>query len=531
MQIIFSSQSYLSSSSDARMPSHSASYLALASVLANPVGEEQEIGLIQKCSEILSNSPHHPNRHIILSNLGRAHLARFKRQAPFLKESTDDIDAAIDALDDAAALWPPDDGIPMKMATMHSLCETWLSRARISMDPDDIYEAHRLAVAARKMATLDYHLPDTALLRYTVGRALLQWFLLICLVDKLVDHDKMDCTFEWLENALSICSPSDTLYTEILGDLAHANHNRFMHFGEHLEDLNKAIELYTTAVDLVHDSTTGKHAISLRMLAGALLSRHKHIEPDHHDDLNRVLEYSRKAIAFLPEGHYLRPAFLRLMAEVYEIRHDKFNTEPYRVDRTEPNYDLQLPDLDMCIKYSREAATTCHPSEGHYLSLLESIREFLLDRYLLKFMLCDIDEVVELNRRIMTLHPVGHPKRKLALMFFGYAVNMRYEREGLRRPEDFYETQKIWDEALNLKRDNDHMAEDSLAGQILDAAMKQLRYETTLAEERGEEGPMSGIPDIDPWTVPMPEIDLSKPFVLESSEDWDRRRNLGVFLL
>lgn len=398
----------------------------------------------------------------------------------------------------------------MWVATMQSLSETWYYRALIvSHDADDAQEAFLIDMEARSIADAQGHL-DTAYMRNSIGKAVMEYFRLNCLRGH-VEHSALADAIVWFNRALEICPPSDALYTEVLRGLAFASFLRFQRCGGDFADLDKAIELFTTAVNLVLDPTTEEHGAALMQLVDTLIYRHAERKPDHHDDLDLALEYSHKALALLPEGNQYRSMFFQFMASIYDFHHTKSNTEPYSVERTHPNYDLQVPNLEMSIKYAREAVTACHPAHPRYLTLLQDLRECVLDRYHLKFILCDIDEVIDINRRIITFYPVGHPQRKCALMFFGYALNMRYQRPGLHRPEDWEETMKVWEEAMSLKTDYDWWAEDSLASQMLDAAMWQLKYETRLAEERGEVGPMSSIPDIDPSSVPMMEVDLDKP--------------------
>lgn len=419
-----------------------------------------------------------------------------------------DLDAATDAFQDATQLWPNNDEISMLVAMMQSLSETWLYRSQISQDPSDAGESHHSAMDARNVA-LAHNRPDTAMLRNQIGKGVGEWFHLNCLCG-LVEHNTLADAIYWFDHALEICSPSDALYAEIVGNLAQTNILQFKNGGG-LAHLDKAIELYTTAVNLAHDATSDDHKLRLLLLVHALILRQEETKPDNHDDFDRALEYCHAALASLPENHQTRHAFLEHMVTVHAYHHDNSNTEPYRDDLTEPNYVLQIPHMDKCIEYMREAARICHPTHHRYIPLLEGLRELLLDRYRLTFLLCDIDEVIDSNRRIVALHPVGNPNRKRVLMFLADALNTRYQRHGLHLPTDFQETMDIWGEALSIQTDYDWWAEDSIGSQMLDAVMWQARYETRLAEERGEEGPMSGIPDIDPWSVPMMEVDLDKP--------------------
>ncbi|KAG1734893.1 CHAT domain-containing protein [Suillus paluster] len=226
---------------------------------------------------------------------------------------------------------------------------------------------------------------------------------------------------ELYQTALMICPPdhSEVRYSS-LKNLAVSLRDRFEQQGV-LSDLDEAIKHSRAALALCPHRFT-----SFNTLAGCLVG--KFGQWGVLSDLDEAIEHYRAALALCPLGHPHRSEFLNNLASslIYRFRQQGV-----------------LSDLSEAIELFRAALVLHPPGHLHRSISLNNLASSLQCRFLQQGILSDLDEGIELHRAALLLRPPGHPERFKSFCDLGCALRARFKQRGVLSDLD---------EAIDLSR-------------------------------------------------------------------------------
>jgi CHAT domain-containing protein/tetratricopeptide (TPR) repeat protein len=354
-------------------------------------------------------SKSHPDRELLLCNLGGALGARYQHQGIHR-----DLDEAIAFLNEARALLPADD--PGRAMSVNNLAAALSARFDHRGDDKDLDEAIKLHEEALNLMRVGHPYRYMALNNLANG------------VSTRFKHRGNDGGIDvitLLREALDL-SPVDHPGRQMsLSNLANALITQFRQQGDH-QVLDEAIALHRKALYLNSFGHPNRPR-SLNNLSSALRTRFK--EQCNDCDLDEAITLDRETLNVWPPGHPDRSGSLNNLANALKACFD------HRGDHK---------DLEEAITLHREALDLRPAGHPDHLSSLNNLANALSTRFEHRGHDKDIDEAITLQREALDLRIASHHDRGWSLNNLASALITRFGQRG---------NHQDLDEAITLHRD------------------------------------------------------------------------------
>ncbi|MGO9187484.1 MAG: CHAT domain-containing protein [Streptosporangiaceae bacterium] len=338
----------------------------------------------------------HPNRSLVLSNLGAALQRRFERLGGLA-----DLHRAIEVGEAAVAATPADH--PDRAGRLSNLGAALQRRSKRLGGLADLHRAIEVCQAAVAATPPDH--PNRAGRLSNLGAALQARFV------RLGGLADLDRAIEVDEAVVAATPPNHRDRAMYLSNLGLALRTRFDRLGG-LADLHRAIEVGEAAVA----ATPADHpdrAAYLSNLGGALQARF--VRLGGLADLDRAIEVGEAAVAATPADHPDRPHRLASLGFGVQARFDSLG---------------RVADLDRAIEVGEAAVAATpadHPDRAKYLT---NLGVGVQTRFRRLGGLADLDRAIEVGEAAMAATPPGYPDRARIPANLGGALRTRYERLG-----------------------------------------------------------------------------------------------------
>ncbi|KAA1472337.1 hypothetical protein DENSPDRAFT_821079 [Dentipellis sp. KUC8613] len=265
----------------------------------------------------------------------------------------------------------PDDH-PNRPSWLALLGDSLSSRYKRSGDVEDIHNAITFLHEAASLTPPDE--PSKFIRLRNLASALTTRF------DCLENMDDMNSAIDALRGAADCRGAPDSSKATLLGDLGAALQRRFACIGN-IEDIDDAVVTQRNAVQLMQNDDPERPILVLR-LASALSSRYERLDLSN---LDRAIDYHRRAVILAPSGHPDKPRQLRGLGSVLAVRETKLVEDidssilafseavqllpDYRPDKTRMLYDLA---------HAYELRCTHNPTPADALATLSNFRSAAL---------------------------------------------------------------------------------------------------------------------------------------------------------
>ena len=228
-----------------------------------------------------------------------------------------------------------------------------------------------------------------------------------------------------IRNELERRPQEDVGRAAILFRLADILKNRYINHGGADDDLDEAISLHHSALDLRPAGHLDRPS-SLRELA--ICHWRRYTKQNTLSDLDEVVSLNRATLGLCPPNHSGRASALHNLGYYLKIRFVAF---------TDNN------DLDEAIELHRLALELRPEGNSDRFTSLHELAVCLWKRYCNRASISDLEEAMAFNRAALELRPFGHPERATALYIV--ADNLKVRFTALGQSADL-------DEAIDLHR-------------------------------------------------------------------------------
>ncbi|KAH7920930.1 hypothetical protein BV22DRAFT_1132700 [Leucogyrophana mollusca] len=351
--------------------------------------------------EALSMCPHNdPGRAKLLSNLG-AHL--YSLFVASDRKQASDLDRAADALVEALRVCHEEAGSDYA-EVLNNIGGVLQTRFTESGNERDIHQAIGYLNIAVALPAHPQRLSSFINLAKAHWAHHQRWSA----------GKELDLAIRWLNEALSLCSPGQPTYLEVVHDVAVYYEERYSR-DANITDLDSAIR-------------HGKEALRVCPLGyprrGVLLNNLgldmnlRFIQRGSIDDMHLSIRHLMAALQLRPKGHTGRSATLNNLGLSTRLRFHHFR---------------DISDLDRAIVYHQEALQSARPGEVDY-KLLNNLAAALLDRFNERYNLADLHMAIEQLSEAHVLCPPGHRHHTASHSNLGGALLTRFRR--LRQPKN-----------------------------------------------------------------------------------------------